>query len=394
VDDRLAAMKMNWRSPAHILWLLLSAISVLIALPFSMLPRRVGGRGRIILTGHKLNGNLWAFYQFLQGQNEFSCAFLTMDFRYYRELRSRHETVLFLGNPMHAIAVAGAGIAISDHGPGLLRPLAVAGQLKLADVWHGVPFKGYSAASFTHVHAVHEVWVTSPYVANIYATRFGFREAQVRQTGYARTDALVNDDFDRAAILKRLGIEDRYDAIVTFAPTWKQDDIDRDIFPFGLSGDEFFAGLNSLGDKRNVLFMFRAHLNDESSQICELGNIIARSYSDHVIAEETLAITDILVTDWSSIAFDFLVTRRPTIFLDVPPPFNEGFTFDASYRAGPIAGSYAELLQRIESFVDEPESFLANFGTQVESVHRDVYGETADGRSCERYLETVSALTR
>jgi CDP-glycerol glycerophosphotransferase len=387
-------MKMNWRSPAHILWLALSVISVVIAFPFSMLPRRGGGRRRIILTGHKLNGNLWAFYRFLQDQNEYGCAFLTMDFRYYRELRSRHEPALFLGNPLHVIAVATAGIAISDHGPGLLRPLAAAGRLKLVDVWHGIPFKGYSAASFAHVHPVDEVWVTSEHVANIYARQFGFRPDQVRRTGYARADALVDDTADRASIFERLGIEDRFAAIVTFAPTWKQDDIDRDIFPFDMSGDEFFAGLNELGERLNVLFMFRAHLNDDASQVSEYGNIVARSYAEHVIAEETLAITDILVTDWSSIAFDFLVTGRPIVFLDVPSPFREGFTFDGSYRAGPVVGTYEELLQRLESFIAAPERYAAEFGAAIDRALRDVYGDTADGRSSERYLAAVSELTR
>lgn len=387
-------MKMNWRSPAHIFWLLLSVISVAIALPFSILPRRRSGRRRIVLTGHKFNGNLWAFYQFLQSQNEYSCAFLTLDFGYYRELRGKHVPALFFGNPLHTVAVARAGVAISDHGPGLLRPLAAAGRLKLADVWHGVPFKGYSAASFAHVHPVDEVWVTSGYVADIYTGQFGFRQNQVRPTGYARVDALVNDTVDRKAILDELGIEDRFATIVTFAPTWRQDDIERDIFPFDMSGDEFFAGLNELGERCNVLFIFRAHLNDDASQVTEYGNIIARSYAQHVIAEETLAITDILVTDWSSIAFDFVVTRRPTVFLDVPPPFREGFTFDGSYRAGPVVGTYEQLLQRLETFIVAPETYTAEFGAIIDRALRDVYGDTVDGLSSERYLAAVAELTR
>ena len=140
--------------------------------------------------------------------------------------------------------------------------------------------------------------------------------------------------------------------------------------------------------------MFRAHLNDDTGGIDDFGNIIVRSYAEHVIAEETLAVTDILVTDWSSIAFDFLVTRRPMLFLDVPAPFREGFTFDGSYRAGPVVSSYDELLGRLVGFIREPESYRLEFGDAIVHAMRDVYGDTADGRACERYLEAVEALTR
>ena len=387
-------MKMNWRSPAHLSWLTLSLLAIVLVFPFCLLPRRDRDRHRIILTGHKLNGNLWAFYQFIRRRNEYECAFLTMDYRYYRELRSVHESALFFGNPLHMFTVARSGIVVSDHGPGLLRALSGWGRLKLADVWHGIPYKGYSAETLSHLRPLDENWVTSEYLERIYLERFGVREGRTRRTGYGRTDVLINKTANRAAILESLGIEDRYAAIVTFAPTWKQDDVDRDIFPFGLSGRDFFAGLDRIGAENNVLFIFRAHLNDEASGIEDFGNIVVRSYAAHVIAEETLAVTDILVTDWSSIAFDFLVTRRPTLFLDVPAPFSEGFTFDGSYRAGPVVGSYGELLERIVEFVRNPASYREEFGDAIARAMRDVYGDTADGRACERYLEAVEALTR
>lgn len=359
-----------------------------------MLPRRAIDKRKIILTGHKFNGNLWAFYQFVQLQNEYDCAFLTMDYRYYRELRSRNEPALFFGNPIHMIDVARAGLVISDHGPGLLRVFSGKGRLKLADVWHGIPFKGYSANTMAHLHAVDEVWVTSAYLARLYADKFGFAARQVRQTGYSRTDVLANASADRAAILQGLGIEDRFSAIVTFAPTWKHDDVERDIFPFGLSGREFFEGLERIGVEYNVLFIFRSHLNDSSTRIKEFGNIVVRSYADYVIAEETLAVTDILVVDWSSIAFDFLVTRRPTLFLDVPPPFREGFTFDGSYRAGPVVDSYDQLLGKLVEYLRDPGAYRTEYAAQIERAMSDVYGETADGRASERYLAAVEELTR
>jgi CDP-glycerol glycerophosphotransferase len=359
-----------------------------------MLPRRATDKRRIILTGHKLNGNLLAFYQFVQRRNEYHSSFLTMDYGYYRVLKNRNYPVLFFGNPMHMIRVARAGIIISDHGPGLLGAFAPWGRSKLVDVWHGIPYKGYSANTLSPLHVVDEVWITSDYLARLYVDQFGFKSSQVRCTGYARSDMLVNDTFDRTAILDSLGIEDRYAAIVTFAPTWKQDDVERDIFPFGMNGREFFSGLNRIGKEHDALFVFRAHLNDDSGGQENFGNIVVRSYADHVVTEETLAVTDILVTDWSSIAFDFLVTCRPTIFLDVPPPFREGFTFDGGYRAGPVVGGYDELLDRLVEYIRDPDAYRLEFSAQLETAMEDAYGNTADGKSCERYLDAVAELTR
>ena len=40
--------------------------------------------------------------------------------------------------------------------------------------------------------------------------------------------------------------------------------------------------------------------------------------------EDFLKISNILITDWSSIALDYIVLDRPVFFLDVPNPFKDG----------------------------------------------------------------------
>jgi CDP-glycerol glycerophosphotransferase len=95
------------------------------------------------------------------------------------------------------------------------------------------------------------------------------------------------------------------------------------------------------------------------------------------------------VCDWSSIAFDYLVLDRPTIFLDVEPPFAKGFSLDASHRFGAVVGDMDALIGRLEQFLLEPDRYAGEFSIKAREIRSRVYDRYADGNATARCVQRL-----
>jgi CDP-glycerol glycerophosphotransferase len=87
-----------------------------------------------------------------------------------------------------------------------------------------------------------------------------------------------------------------------------------------------------------------------------------------------------------------LVLGRPTIFLDVEPPFAKGFSLDAGHRFGAIAGSMDQLLGLLERYLLDPAAYTREFAGKAAQVKARVYGDRADGHAAERCIARLSAV--
>lgn len=374
-------MKIDKWNPVHWLALSLFGFNVVFAILLRWF-RRPSVRGCVILYGHKLNGNLLAIYRYLRAdrENGFDVHFLTMDRKYHHELRRRGQSSLLAMSPACIAVLATADAVISDHGLHILKLMLGRTNLKFFDVWHGIPFKGFDADDFRLQHRYDEIWVASPLLARMYVGRYGFDAAKVKVTGYARTDRLVRRDEDILAIKRRLGLDGAdVGKIVLFAPTWKQDANGRSIYPFGLSEQGFLEALSALAQRNGSTFVVRAHLNSGTRTGSTWPRIEQRPHATFPDTEELLLISDILVCDWSSIAFDYLLLERPTIFLDVAVPFAKGFSLGAEYRFGSVVEDMGSLLHTIEWFLHQPSHYQLAFGKRAAEIRQLIYGENANG---------------
>lgn len=385
-------MKIDKSRASHWLFLGVFTVNAFLALLLRWLLRGVR-RDQVILYGHKLNGNLKAIQDRARAGEGPPMYFLTMDPAYYRVLRQQGAPVLLGLNPLHMFRLARACALVSDHGLHSLEMFLRWSDLPFIDVWHGIPFKGFDGDDFRVQHRYDEVWVTSRLLRRMYVERFGFRPEAVQLTGYARTDLLVNRGLDPAQVRRKLGIADDGRPVILFAPTWQQDDQQRSIFPFGLAGDEFLQRLDAFCREQDVHCILRQHLNTKSAT-SDYGRIHQRPYEQYPDAEEVLLASDILVCDWSSIAFDFLLLDRPTIFLDVPPPFGKGFSLDASYRFGDVVGSLDAMFAALADCLRSPAAYLARHGEAHRAVRRELYDELADGNAAERCCARLQARCR
>ncbi len=390
-------MKIDKRNPLHWLYLARFAFNVLVAM---LLRAWRSGRGNadarplVLLYGHQLNGNLASLYTALRADAAAPCevVFLTMDPAYRRELAAAGTAVVGALGWEGVLALARARVLVSDHGLHVMSLLPRVSSIRFVDVWHGVPFKGWDAHDFAAQHAYDEVWVSSELIRRFYIERFGFKPEQVHATGYGRTDRLVRRDENQATLRRAIGAPPAPTRLILFAPTWQHGSAAHTIFPFESAPEVFLAALARLCAARGAVCLFRTHLNTRAVAVPADGPFLFVPQDRFPDSEGVLLVSDLLVCDWSSIAFDFLVLQRPTIFLDVPAPFTKGFTLGPEYRFGAIAGDLAMLCACLDRYLADPAAYAREHGARVRKVMAAAYDDRADGQAAARYVARLRSL--
>jgi len=251
--------------------------------------------------------------------------------------------------------------------------------------WHGTPLKrmqhdaisqvGRKEGYLERVTAQTGYWSAllspSPYATERFRSAFRFT-GEVLELGYPRNDVLAGHGLDerRAQTRARLGV--RADArIVLFAPTFRDNarEGNRYLFRPGL---DFHRLAEQLPE--DVVFLVRAHhVTGHADRVpAELrGRIL--DVTDYEDSQDLLAAADALITDYSSMMFDYAITRRPLLFFC--PDLEEyatqlrGFYFDLADRApGPILRTQDELVGALhdldglrEQYAEKTEAFVAEF---------------------------------
>ena len=191
------------------------------------------------------------------------------------------------------------------------------------NTWHGVPLKyigldNNKGVSFSlPEHEKCDLFCSmGEYDAKIYETAFGADPSIIKVTGYPRNDVLFTSDLEE--VKQRVSSYYNIDftkKIVLYAPTFRDYNKSRlGMFSLDLklSADLF---QKELGD--NYVLLVRAH-----GAILNTNNVVGCiDASKYPSVEDLLMITDILVTDYSGIMFDFSLLGKPIICL--PYDLNE-----------------------------------------------------------------------
>jgi CDP-glycerol glycerophosphotransferase (TagB/SpsB family) len=384
-------MKIKRLNPWHWIILLWTASVCILFLPFRIIYPKKHSKKRAILYGHKLHGNLHSIINITNRQiDRFEIYYLTLDPIYYFTLSKSKKNLLAL-NPFHLVKVVLCDCIITDHGLHSLILLKRFTNIKFIDVWHGIPFKGFTPEDFRLQHGYGEVWVSSQLLKSIYHEKFGFRGEQLYVTGYGRTDLILAYHQKKEQYRAKLQIPSDK-SVILFAPTWKQDSKNREEIPFSLSPVQFITKLDQFAAEHNCVLIVRFHLNTSQKQSIKTENTLFMPLDDYPDSEMIVAVSDILITDWSSIAFDMMVLDKPIVFLDVPAPFKNGFSLPPSYRAGDTVRSCSELSKCLSQILSNEMSYMQKHWQRYQEIKHDVYDDTLDGKSAERYLKRLEEV--
>lgn len=273
--------------------------------------------------------------------------------------------------------------------------------------WHGSPLKrfgcditlpGYSkratrdrirrweasAGKFTFLLS------QSPFASERLASALGVAPASaprvILEEGYPRNDFLSNfgpSDVERI----RSGLDlPEGKKVVLYAPTWRDDQRTPGVgytLELGIDFDRLRA---RLGDDYVVLF--RAHFLIADCFDFDVYDGFVRDVSRVDDVNELYVVADVLVTDYSSVFFDYGNLERPVVFymydLETYAEDRGGFYIDLAELPGPVVKRQEELSSAI---------LAAETADVVESgrrrAFRDRFTPWDDGRASERVLERV-----
>lgn len=142
--------------------------------------------------------------------------------------------------------------------------------------------------------------------------------------------------------------------ILLYAPTFRKD---KALDTYQL---EYQSLLNHLGDDWIILIRLHPHLQKKSNQLVEYTDQIinASAYAD---MQELMAAADILVTDYSNIMFEFMLTGRPCLLYatDIEEYRKDrDYYFDIYNLPFPITTTTPQLADAILQF--DTQKYMAN----------------------------------
>ncbi|HEY1130259.1 MAG TPA: CDP-glycerol glycerophosphotransferase family protein [Roseateles sp.] len=336
------------------------------------------------------------------------CWFLPMDAR-QAELVAQTGGHCFPANPadwtaahLHT-ALAAAVAVIDDHllnsNPYAAALLAGARQVQL---WHGVSIK---EIGFRNLAGLANM---SPHFARVLRTCGDFsqlvgtsaaQEAEFRRwfgfrhyapIGYPRNDVLLREptaqdllNVDMDVYQRAAGYRQRGKRVYLYAPTFR-DGNHGWMMDAGLP--DLSAAIGAAGDLLIVnLHPVEQPLVPKLAEVLPLVSFV-RSRSD---AYPLLRLATTLITDYSSIMFDYLLLDRPVLLFR---PDHAAYTtksrqlFDAKLATppGPVAGTVGELLKLVKA-QKEPTSSAA-----ARHALRDALHDRADGDAGQRLLALIA----
>lgn len=257
------------------------------------------------------------------------------------------------------------------------------GQVVL-QTWHGTPLKrlalhrpGFDPRRMAAVVKESRRWnvllAQNPYAARILSKAYAFLTRPIWVEGYPRNDVLVTGD--GAATRAALGI-DAGERVLLYAPTWRDDRTEMVDFvdPVALAADT------------DSVVLVRGHSRTLQPGKDAAGPrvIDVTGFPDTSLL---LLAADALITDYSSVMFDFSVTGKPMYFL-VPDLEHyrgklRGFYFDlAAHAPGPVVTSQGELVAAVRD--GDPREHAQAYETwRVRFNPRD------DGHAAERVVSRI-----
>lgn len=315
-------------------------------------------------------------------------------------------------------ATARAGVVVVTHGLGDVNRYAIPGAF-VVQLWHGIPLKriGLDSPATTQVPQVPGAPVLRRLIGILYRraaqrirvlpaashrsrgrleSAFALGADRVVVTGEPRVDVLsAGSSAQRRATASALlsgaaGPIAPSTRTILYAPTWRDGAADPAV-PSAVQWVEIIRAL----EQRDAVLLVRSHPLGEGSYAPPLPSTRVRMLGAGLLADVTpvLPAVDVLITDYSSLAYDVGLLAMPVLYL--APDADEyartrGFYGRFRDVAGDdAAGDWQALLAQLTAVLDDDGVFAAR-SKRSATLSAEMHA-FRDGGNTRRVYETIRA---
>lgn len=240
----------------------------------------------------------------------------------------------------------------------------------IVNLWHGVPLKKIALMDpnlkkaariyFKKIFSENYTWIltTSRALVPVMAKSFQVSEDRLRVWGQPRNDCIFAPP-DRKQILEGIYSDlPEYKKVVLYAPTFRDYGNTR-LFPFEDFDKKVFEDFL---EQEKILLLLRLHIKEAAAADAYVSSRIRRFGSEEAgDVTGMLGMFDLLITDYSSIYIDYLLTDKPLMFL----PYDReryldgrGMNFDYDeVTPGPKPETMKEFMMEIKEFMNGEDSW-------------------------------------
>ncbi|MBQ3924601.1 MAG: CDP-glycerol glycerophosphotransferase family protein, partial [Firmicutes bacterium] len=285
----------------------------------------------------------------------------------YRFLEENRDTVLVKRHTAEdRKAAQEAGYWITNYR--MLETFIPKKEQIYVQCWHGTPLKklGYDLVNSDNAMNTQEeifkkykqdterlayLISPSPFATEKFTSAWNLeefgKEDIIIEEGYPRNDRLITaTDEDIAKIKENLGLSGIEKKIILYAPTWRDNQYTAGVGYTYKTEVDFDYLREELGD--DYIILFRAHYLVAHDFDFEKYEGFVYDVSDYDDINDLYLASDLLITDYSSVFFDYSNLKRPMLFYmyDIEQYRDEirGFYLDLSELPGPIVENEKDLV--------------------------------------------------
>jgi len=342
--------------------------------------------------GKYCSGSPKALFKYIKTKHPEYKAFFYMPFNRKLSFLAKIKYILFF-----APIFFKAKFLISSHPPTDFFPFIAWSNKKIfINMWHGTPMKNIFFADpketkmnlrrITMLNKRTSVFIVSSKVEALLIIKcFRIDPKKILFSGHPRNDILISGKRTKKLSMSVTKIPDS-SKIILYSPTYRRNKYVR-FFPFT---DLDLQHLARFLEENKLTILLRSHLYSKNTDVFSHASqrIIRFDFDVCQDINEILPEVDILITDYSSIYFDYLLLDRPCIF--IPYDLDEykkerGFLFDyGSITAGPKVLTYKQFIDALKELLSGIDRYKNKRKKLKEIFHR-----YQTENSCEKILHFI-----
>ena len=290
-------------------------------------------------NSYEINSNLKIMYKYMKNYN-----YKIRVFAHNKFGEGKKNIVTYI---KEATVIAVSDVIFIDNYTPLLSHLKLNKDVKLVQLWHaGVGFKSVGYARFGLTGSPHpyischrnytDVFVDQEKLIKVYEEVFGCRKEVFKAFGMPRLDGYLNKERikEKSEYLYRINPMLKDNKIILFSPTYRGAGSNTAYYDYSLID---LSKIYDFCKKYNFIFIVKMHpfIKDKIN--------IDKEYRDRIYdyssidINDLIYISDVMITDYSSCAYEFSLFNRPLIF----------------YRFDKVLYEYERPMHTVDTFTDK-----------------------------------------